>query len=70
MNSVVRVFINRTYDPTSCAQIMVLSKQDLLDENIDYEDFANTVWNECMSNGYYDDSDYSSGVICIYFRGD
>lgn len=70
MNKVLRVFGTTRLDSQLGVTEDWLTKEDLLSENADFEYFVTTVWKECESVGFYDDSDHSEGVICFYFRGE
>lgn len=47
-----------------------ISREALDAENVEYESFAALVWETCERDGWYNDSDPSSGVLCLYVKGE
>lgn len=47
-----------------------LTVPDLMDENGDFEDSAWTYMQDVVQYGHYDDSDWSSGILCYYTATD
>lgn len=46
-----------------------ITKDRLLGENQDHEAFAELVWETCDHAGFYNDSDLSSDLLCVYVKG-
>lgn len=66
---VTRIFHSNTRSDTGTPSCSVLSREDLLLENAGSEDFVDDVWRECEKYGWYNDSDRSSDVVCLYVKG-
>lgn len=57
------------HDGEGAPTIALIDKAQLLAENEDYPDFVGTIEEEVKEHGFYDDSDPSSGVVCLYMGG-
>ena len=68
MNHVTRIYHPNLWSETATVSVESLTLADLLDENLDFESFAQTVWDECEKHGWYNDSDMPD-VLCIYVKG-
>lgn len=68
MDTVTRIFSS---DISRRAPLIETSitREQLDGENLDFADFALLVWSQCDEFGYYNDSDMSSGTLCIYVAG-
>lgn len=57
------------HDGTRRPSIALIDRAQLLSENEGYEDFVDTIDEAIERTGFYDDSDISSGIVCLYVGG-
>lgn len=57
------------HDGTREPSIALIDREQLLLENEDFEDFVDAIDSEIATHGFYDDSDPSNHIVCIYMGG-